>query len=229
MTAIPIAIVITIPITIMIAIPITVVVAAPVAAPRSPIRIPIGVAPMPAPVPTPIRITPTYIDIDSRIEIPIEGVVIVVDVDVVGCAAAYIVIIVIIAIAGCRGTETLDARGEVGIVIGLGGGVNNTVGVGHGLSGLVNWLRVACVVFAIAVIVLIVVLRLAGDARVDIRTIISHLAFLIAVGRIIDIVSCYLLAGFASNECHEGNKRDYSECFHCCMMLMICFYCCFRP
>ena len=99
--------------------------------------------------------------------------------------------------------ETLDACSKVGIVIGLSGGVDHAVGVSHRLCGLVDRLGIADVILAVGIIGLIVVFRVAADARADIRAVaFGHLTARIAIGRIIGVVLGHLTIRRAADECH---------------------------
>ena len=60
--------------------------------------------------------------------------------------------------------KTLDARGKVGIIIRFRGSVNHTVGVSHCLCGLIDWVGVVDVVFAVGIVSLVVIFRVAADA-----------------------------------------------------------------
>jgi hypothetical protein len=128
----------------------------------APIAIVVRISPIPVPAPiaAPIRtIVPAVII--ARVVVPIEGVV-AVDIDV--GVAARVVIIVIVSRRGGLCAETLDAASEVGIVIGLGGGVNHAIGVGYGLRGLIDGLGIADVILVVGIVGLIVVFRAAADA-----------------------------------------------------------------
>ena len=81
--------------------------------------------------------------------------------------------------------ETLDARGKIGIVVGLGGGVNHAVGVGHRFGGLVDGFRIGGVVLAVGIVVLIVIRRVAADGRGDVGAVVGgHASALVAIGRV---------------------------------------------
>lgn len=138
----------------------------------SPVRIPapvivvvvrIAPIPVPAPIAAPIgAVAPSVIV--GRVVVPIEGVV-AVHIDV--CVAAAVVGVVIVIIVSRRGglrAETLDACGKVGIVIRLCGGVHHAVGVSHRLRGLINRFGVVDVIFAVGIVGLIVIFRVAADA-----------------------------------------------------------------
>jgi hypothetical protein len=155
----------------------------------APIAIVVGVTPIPVPTPVaaPIgAIAPSVIV--CRVVIPIEGIV-AVHVDV-GVAAAVGVIVVII-VSRRRGlrAETLDARGKIGIVIRLRGGVHHAVGVGYCLRGLVNGVGIVDVILAVGIIGLIVVFRVAADAGAYVRAVaFGHLTPCIAIRRIVGVV-----------------------------------------
>ena len=135
-----------------------------------PVRIPTPVAivvritpiPVPAPIAAPIgAVAPSIIV--GRVVVPIEGIV-TVHIDV-GVTAAVVCVVVVI-IVSCRGglrAKTLDASGKVSIVIRLCGGVHHAVGVGHRLRGLVNGVGIVDVIFAVGIIGLIVIFRVAAD------------------------------------------------------------------
>ena len=74
-----------------------------------------------------------------------------------GTATTSIVVIVIIQCGAGSSAETLDACRIVGIVVGFCGGIDYSVGVGHGFGGLIHWLRVGLVVPTVSVIGLVVI------------------------------------------------------------------------
>jgi hypothetical protein len=120
--------------------------------------------PIPAPVAAPIgTIAPSVIV--GRVVVPIEGIVAVyVDIGV-ATASVGVVVVIIVSCRGGLGTETLDTSGKVGIVIRLRSGVHHAVGVGHRLCGLINGVGVVDVVLAVGIVGLIVIFRVAADAR----------------------------------------------------------------
>jgi len=154
------------------------------------IRIP-GIAPIgiPAPIGPPVgTIAPAHVN--ARVVVPIEWVV-AVHIDIGGAAIAARGVIIVIIVSCRRGlrAETLDARGKVGIVIGFGGGVHHAVGVGHRLSSLVNGIGIVDVVFAVGIVGLVVVFRVAADAWAHVRAVAcGHLFARVAVRRIIGVV-----------------------------------------
>ena len=147
-----------------------------VAPPIAPVGIPTPVVavvvrispiPVPAPVGAPIRTIAPAVIIGGVI-IPIERVV---TVHINICVTATAVSVIVVIIVSCRGglrAETLDAHCEVGIVVGLGSGVNHAIGVGHRLRGLVDRFGIADIVLAIGIVGLIVVFRTAANAWADV-------------------------------------------------------------
>ena len=142
-------------------------------APVTPVGIPTPIATVriaPVRVPSPVvavpvgTIAPTHVE--TRVVVPIEWVV-AVHVNV-GVATARVVVVIIADGRGSTCAETLDAGCIVGIVVGLGGGVNHAVGVGHRFGGLINRLGIADVVSAIGIVGLVVVFRVAADAWADV-------------------------------------------------------------
>ena len=83
----------------------------------------------------------------------------------VGVAAASVIVVIIIERGAGAGSETLDARSKVGIVVGLGGGIDHAVGVGYRLGGLIHGLGIRHIVLAVGIIGLVVVGAAAVDAR----------------------------------------------------------------
>ena len=99
--------------------------------------------------------------------------------------------------------EALDARGKVGIVICLGGGVNYAVGVGHRLSGLVDGIGIVDVILAVGIVGLVVVFRVAADAGAHVGAVAgSHLSSRIAIRRIVGVVFGRVAVGRATDEGH---------------------------
>ena len=132
-----------------------------------------------------IVITVVGIIIESEtegIEAPIPGVAYI----NIGIATSIVVVIIIQCGAGA-GAETLDTCRIVGIVVGFGGGVNHTVGVSHGFSGLVHWLRVGHVILTVGVISLIVISG-ATSARRDSAAIAANLRVAVVVRRVVGVV-----------------------------------------
>ena len=146
----------------------------------------------PIPVPTPIAapigtIAPSVII--GRVVVPIEGIVTIhVDVRVTTATAVGIIVVIIVSRRGGLCAETLDACGKVRIVVGLCGGVNHAIGVGHRFSGLVNGFGIADVVLAVGIVGLVVVFRVAADAWAHIGTVACRHAALVAVRRIVGVV-----------------------------------------
>ena len=102
-----------------------------------------------------------------RIEAPVPCVAYI-DVGVAAAIGVACVIVVVIVHGGAgTGAETLDAGREIGVVVGLGGGVNHAVGVGHRLGRLIHGGGVRNVVLAVGIIGLVVVSATAADARRD--------------------------------------------------------------
>ena len=133
----------------------------------------------------------------TGIEAPVPGVA---NIDIGGAATSVIVIIIVERSAGSR-SKTLDAGREVGIVIGLGGSVNHTVGIGYCLSVLIYGFGVRHVVLAVGIIGLIIISGIATDAWRD-----SALALMPAgrvVRRIIGVIISHPLVGAATHNC-EG-------------------------
>ena len=91
----------------------------------------------------------------AGIESPVPGVANI-NIGVASAVAGVVVVIIVQRRAG-PGAETFDASRVVGIVIGLGGGVNHTVGIGHGLRGLIHGGGSGLIVLAVGIIGLIVV------------------------------------------------------------------------
>ena len=120
------------------------------------------------------------------------------------------------------GAETLDASRIVGIVIGFGGGVDHAVGVGHRFRGLIHGFGIADVVFAVGIVGLVVVFRVAADAWAHVGAVAcGHATARIAVGRIVGVVFRHLLVRRASGEGHQGNERKDSERFHFIVFLFV--------
>lgn len=111
---------------------------------------------------------------------------------VIAGAAGVIVVIIVQGGAGSC-AETLDTSRIIGVIIGLGGGVNHAVGVSHGLSGLINRLRVGHVILAVAVISLVVVSGTASG-RCHGAAIAASLCVAAVVGRIVSVVVSRSLA-----------------------------------
>ena len=180
----------------VVVVPVAVIAIAPIRIPAPVVAVVVGIAPVPVPAPiaAPIgTITPVPIVV-AGVVIPIERVV-AVHIDV-GVATAIIGVIIVI-IASRRGrlrAEALDARREVGIIVGLGSGVHHTVGVGHRLRGLINGLGIADVVLAVGIIGLVVVFRTAADAGTYIRSIARRHVSAFVVGRIVGVVVGHLPA-----------------------------------
>jgi hypothetical protein len=166
---------------------------APVWIPTPVIAVVVRIAPIPIPAPiaAPIgTITPTVIV--CRVVVPIEGIIAVyIDVRI---ASSSVSVIVIIIVSRCGGwcAETLDACGEVSIVIRLRSSINYTVGVGHRLRGLVYGISIVDVILAVGIVSLVVVFRVAADAGAHIRAVTGgHLTSWVAIRRIIGIIfSC---------------------------------------
>ena len=195
-----------------------------------PIRIPapiavVGIAPVivPAPVGAPVRtIAPT--DVETRGETPIEGVVAAahINVSVAAAAAACVIVVVIVTRGGGLCAETLDASRIIGIVVGLGGGVDHAVSVGHRFRGLVDGFGIAGVVLAVGIVGLVVVFRVAADAWAHVGAVAGgHATARIAVRRIVGVVFRHLLVRRASGEGHQGNERKDSERFHFIVFLFV--------
>ena len=159
---------------------------------------PIGVIRIaPVIIPAPVVATPigtvAITHIETRIIAPVEWVV-AVAVDVVSIATSVVVVIITHRRGGSR-TETLDASRIVGIVVGLGGGVNHAIGVGDGFCGLVNRISIADVVLAVGVISLVVILRIAGHLWIHIRAVVGgHVRARVTVGRVVNIVFGHVFA-----------------------------------
>ncbi len=189
---------------VMVVVPIgTAVATVPIGIP-SPVAV-VGIAPIPIPAPVgaPVRtIAPT--PIEARVVVPIIGVVAVdVDVGVATAIAARVVVVIIVARRGGLCAETLDAAGEVGIIVGLGGGVNDAVCVGHRLRGLVHGLGIVDVVLAVGIVGLVVVFRVAADARTHIGAVAGgHPTAGVAVRRVIGVVFGRLTVRRAADEGH---------------------------
>ena len=151
-----------------------------------PWMIPIGTVPTPVVTVPVVRTIPIVVIIPPRAVITVVvwivvrviiGVVVWVEtpvpciayIDVSGIATVVAVVVacvvVIVVVHGGAGTcaETLDAGGKVLVIIGLSGGVNHAVGVGHRFSGLIYGIDVGLVVLAVGVIRLIVVGSIAAD------------------------------------------------------------------
>ena len=133
--------------------------------------VPIGIVVGSVPIIVPIRIPPPIGSpigtiakayVNTRVEIPIEGVV-AVHINVCAAATGVVVVIIVSRRRGLR-AKTLDTSGKLGIVIGLGGGVHNAVGVGHRLRGLVDRIGIADVVLTVGIVGLVVIFRIAADA-----------------------------------------------------------------
>ena len=161
-----------------------------------------GVAPVgiPAPIGSPVG-TVAPADINGWV-VPIEGVV-GVHVDVSVATATGVVVVIIVSRRGGLRAETLDARGEVGIVIGLCGGVHHAVGVGHRFSGLIDGVGIADVILAVGLVGLIVIFRVAADAGAHVGAVAGgHLSARVAVRRIVGVVFGRLAIGRAADEGH---------------------------
>ena len=104
----------------------------------------------------------------------------------IGVAPGIVIVIIVHGGAGAC-AETLDTCRIVGIVVGFGGGVNHTVGVSHGFSGLVHWLRVGHVILTVGVISLIVISG-ATSARRDSAAIAANLRVAVVVRRVVGVV-----------------------------------------
>ena len=191
-----------------------------------PVRIPapIGViGPTPVEVPAPIAapvgtVAPTIIV--GRIVVPIERVV-AVGVNVVGVTAGVVVVIIAYRRGGSR-AKTLDASCIIGVVIGLGGGIHYTVGVGHRLRGLVHGICVVDVILAVGIIGLVVVFRVTADAWADVGAVAGgHASALVAVRRVVDVVFGHLLVRRAGDEGKQGDERYDPERFHCIVFLFV--------
>ena len=126
--------------------------------------------------------------------------------------AGVIVVVVIHRGAGTR-SETLDAGREVGIVVGLGSGVNHAVGIGHRLGGLIHGFGVGLVVLAVGIISLVVVSAIAIDARRN--GTVGLLPARRVVRRVVGVVVSHPFvrgtAGDGEDSQHDG---DNSNCFH---------------
>ena len=149
----------------------------------------VRITPIPVPVTAPIGpIAPSVII--GRVVVPVERIVTVhIDIRVTTATTVGVIVVIIVSRRGGLRAETLDARGKVGIIVGLGGGVNHTVGVGHRFRGLVNGLGIVDVVLAVGIVGLVVVFRTAADAGAYIGAIACrHAAALVAVRRIIGVV-----------------------------------------
>lgn len=152
-----------------------------------------GSVAIPATTPSPIGTAETEVEIHARtiewVIIPWVVIprVIVVYGDV--CVAARVVVVIITGRTRCRGSEALDARGIVGVVVGFCGGVNHTVGVGHGFSGLIHRVN-RRVVLAVGIIALIVVFRVLAEVRRYIRAIArcGCVVAAIVVRRVVNVV-----------------------------------------
>ena len=166
---------------------------APVRIPTPIIAVVVRIAPIPVPAPiaTPIgTITPSVIV--CRVVVPIEGVI-AVYIDVrIATASVCVVVIIIVSRRGGLCAETLDACGEVGVVIRLRSSINYAVGVSYRFRGLINGVGIVDVILAVGIVGLVVVFRVAADAGAHIRAVAGgHLTACVAVGRIIGVIlSC---------------------------------------
>ena len=161
-----------------------------------------------------------------RVEAPVPGVA---NIDVGGAAVVATSVVIIVIVHGGAGSsaETLDAGCEVLVVIGLSGGVNHAVGVGHRLSGLIHRLDVGLVVLAVGIIRLIVVGGIAADARGGAAAVSSVLPACMVVWRVIGVVVSHLLVGGAANGDNTSHQyRNYSNCFHFVMYFDLISYFC---
>ena len=176
--------------------------------------IPVVVIPSPVPA-VPIRAVPIVIVIIPgvpRAIVPIVGIIIVavwVESPVPGpgvaninigvaavVAVACVIVVIIVHSGGSSSAETLDASRKVGIIVGFGGGVDHSVGVGHSLGGLVHGIHIGLVVLAIGVIGLIVVGRAVVDTGGDTAAVVvGILRPWVVVGRIISVVVSHPLVG----------------------------------
>lgn len=164
---------------------------APIRIPTPVVTVMVGIAPIPVPAPVAAPIgTIAPAPVVARVIVPIEGVITVyIDIRVTTATTVGVIVVIIVSRRGGLRSETLDARGKVGIIVGLGGGVNHTVGVGHRFRGLVNGLGIVDVVLAVGIVGLVVVFRTATDAGAHIGAIACrHAAALIAIRRIIGVV-----------------------------------------
>ena len=146
----------------------------------------------PIPVPTPVTapigsIAPSVII--GRVVVPVERIVTVhVDIRVSTATAIGVIVVIIVSRRGSLRAETLDARCKVCIIVGLRRSVNHAIGVGYRFSGLVNGFGIADVVFAVGIVGLVVVFRVAADAGAHIGTVACRHAALVAVRRVVGVV-----------------------------------------
>ena len=164
---------------------------APIRIPTPVVAVMVGIAPIPVPAPVAAPIgTIAPSPVVARVIVPIEGIVTVhIDIRVTTATTVGVIVVIIVSRRGGLRAETLDARGKVGIIVGLGGGVNHTIGVGYRFRGLVNGLGIVDVVLAVGIVGLVVVFRTAADAGAHIGAIACrHAAALVAIRRIIGVV-----------------------------------------
>ena len=170
-----------------------------------------------------IRIVVTVV---IRVEAPVPGIAYI-DVGVAAAIATSVVVVVIIHSGAGSSAETLDAGGEVLVVVGLSGGVNHTIGIGHRLSGLIHGSDVGLVVLAVGIISLIVVSGIAADAGGGAAAASGVLPACMVVWRVVGVIVSHLLVGGAANgdkACHQ--YRNYSNCFHFVMYFDLISYFC---
>ena len=162
------------------------------------------------------------------IEAPVPGVTYI---NIGGVTAIVTGVIVVVVVHGRTGAgaETLDAGGEVLIIIGFGGGVNHAIGVGHRLRGLIHGIDIGLVVLAVGVVCLIVIGGIAADAGSGATAAARVLSAGMVVRRVVSVVVSHLLVGGAANG-HKARHqyRNDSNCFHFIMYFDIISYFCSR-
>lgn len=197
----------------MVAIPVVgavpVVVVIPIAVVRIVIRIVVGI----------------IVGVAIRIESPVPTVTYI----NIGIASTVAGVIVVVIIHGRTGAcaETLDAGGEVLIIVGFSGGVNHAVGVGYCFGSLIYGVDIGLVVLAVGVIRLIVIGGVAADSGGRASAACGVLPAGMVVGRVVSVVVGHLFVGGASNgheTCHQ--YRNYSNCFHFVMYFDLISYFC---
>jgi hypothetical protein len=161
-----------------------------------------------------------------RIEAPIPCIAHI-DVGVPAAVAAGVVVIVVVHGGAGACAKTLDAGSEVLVIVGLGGGVNHTIGVGHRLGGLVYGIDIGLVVLAVRVICLIVVCGVAADAGGGAAATARVLSAGMVVRRVVGVVVSHLLVGGAADGHYARHQyRNYSNCFHFVMYFDLISYFC---
>ena len=160
--------------------------------------IPIGI--VPAPVVTVVRSVPGVVPIaivtvviarsivivvvvgrTVGIKAPVPGVAII-NIGVASGAASSVIVVIVVERRGGVGAETLDAGCEVCIVVGLGGGIDHAVGVGHGLRGLIDGLSGSLVGAGVVVIRLVAVGGASSDAGTHCAALLGIVRLRIVVG-----------------------------------------------